>query len=226
MRVFYTGWRRSVVRTHAVAPEADTRCRPPSSTTVSTSATRAARASRSSSSTTGRSFRCCSSGRASAKAHMWSASNPHTARPGGEAPNERYGLLHHLNYGGIGGGPPGFPVVAGASVVAAREARIDAAHPQLAGELSEATGTGRSARCHTGSGVPILETENPGRAPTRSRPGAITILLPRARRKRLGREGSADLGREAPAVGCEFAARLGEGNEPGWLASRRPLDSR
>ena len=67
---------------------------------------------------------------------------PSTAHPGGAALNEEHGLLRHLDHGESCGYRLRFSVVAGASAIAALEARIDAAHPQLAGEFPEVSGIG------------------------------------------------------------------------------------
>ena len=67
---------------------------------------------------------------------------PSTAHPGGAALNEEHGLLRHLDHGESRRYRLRFSVVAGASAVAALEARIDAVHPQLAGEFPEAAGIG------------------------------------------------------------------------------------
>ena len=67
---------------------------------------------------------------------------PSTAHPGGAALNEEHGLLRHLDHGESCRYRTRFSVVAGASAITALEARIDAVHPQLAGEFPEATGIG------------------------------------------------------------------------------------
>ena len=67
---------------------------------------------------------------------------PSTAHPGGAALNEEHGLLRHLDHGESRRYRLRFSVVAGASAIAALEARIDAVHPQLAGEFPEAAGIG------------------------------------------------------------------------------------
>ena len=65
---------------------------------------------------------------------------PSTAHPGGAALNEEHGLLRHLDHGESRRYRTRFSVVAGESAIAALEARIDAAHPQLAGEFPDAAG--------------------------------------------------------------------------------------
>ena len=67
---------------------------------------------------------------------------PSTAHPGGAALNEEHGLLCHLDHGESRRYRTRFSVVAGESAIAALEARIDAAHPQLAGEFPDPAGIG------------------------------------------------------------------------------------
>ena len=67
---------------------------------------------------------------------------PSTAHPRGAALNDRYGLLRQLGHGESRRYRTRFSVAAGASATAALEARIDAVHPQLAGEFPEAAGIG------------------------------------------------------------------------------------
>lgn len=67
---------------------------------------------------------------------------PPTAHPGGAALNEARGLLRHLDHGESRRYRLRFSVAAGASAIAALEARIDAVHPQLAGEFPEVSGIG------------------------------------------------------------------------------------
>ena len=67
---------------------------------------------------------------------------PSTAHPGGAALNEEHGLLRHLDHGESRRYRTRFSVVAGGFAIAALEARIDAAHPQLAGEFPDAAGIG------------------------------------------------------------------------------------
>ena len=67
---------------------------------------------------------------------------PSTAHPGGAALNEEHGLMRWLEHGESHRYRTRFSVVAGASAVAALEDRIDALHPQLAGEFPNASGIG------------------------------------------------------------------------------------
>ena len=67
---------------------------------------------------------------------------PSTAHPGGAALNEEHGLLRHLDHGESRHYRTRFSVVAGEFAIAALEARIDAAHPQLAREFPDAAGIG------------------------------------------------------------------------------------
>lgn len=70
---------------------------------------------------------------------------PGTAHPGGMALNEEYGLLRDLDHGEERRYRTRFSVVSGTEAVAALEARIDAVHPQLAGEFPDARGIVRPA---------------------------------------------------------------------------------
>lgn len=120
-------------------------------------------------------------------------------------------LLRHLDRGESRRRRIRFPVAARASAVAAREARIDAVHPQLVGEFSEVAGIGRGVRRPSGSGAAprswrwkILGALRPGRGQERLQSCCPARWLSRGGGVLWG--GLVDLNWEALAVECELAA--------------------